>query len=59
LAGGVGCGEQQGPQLAPTLVGAPALHPDYLVAFLDSIRHAFLESKWSADFEYRGTPVLL
>jgi hypothetical protein len=35
LAGGVGCREQQGPQLAPTLVGA--LDPNWLIAFLDSI----------------------
>jgi hypothetical protein len=56
LAGGVGCREQQGPQLAPTLVGA--LDPKCWLAFLDSFRHAFLESKWNADLEYRGTPVL-
>jgi hypothetical protein len=46
LAGGVGCREQQGPQLAPTLVGAK--DPNWLIAFLDSFRHAFLESKWNA-----------
>jgi len=55
LAGGVGCREQQRPQLAPTLVGAE--HPDCLVASLDTIRHAILEGKWNADLEYRGTPV--
>jgi hypothetical protein len=55
LAGGVGCREQQCPQLAATLVGA--FGAVCLVAFLDSIRHAFLESKWSADLEYRGASV--
>jgi hypothetical protein len=55
LAGGVGCREQQRPQLTATLVGAQ--RPDCLVASPDSIRHAILEGKWNADLEYRGTPL--